>query len=62
MDKIYIRFTAVIYVCIEMIAIVTRRKGVVPGNVAIGVEWASQSLQTSISYSPVLGCTLYSKT
>lgn len=38
MDKIYIRFTAVIYVCIEMIAIVTRRKGVVPGNVAIGVE------------------------
>lgn len=38
MDMIYIRFTAVIYVCIEMIAIVTCRKGVVSGNLDIGVE------------------------
>ena len=55
MDKIYIRFRAVIYVYIQMIAIVTRRKGVVPENVGIGLEWASESLQTSISYSPVFG-------
>jgi hypothetical protein len=37
MDMISIRFTAVMYVCIAIIAIVTCRKGVVPGNVGIGV-------------------------
>ena len=35
---IYIRFTAVMYACSEMIAIATCRKDVFPGNVDISVR------------------------